>query len=65
MNAMLKIPSPERRTQHRLRTLLADLQAERDRRRGEWDKQALTIAVLQNDVAWLRREVAKHSSRLK
>jgi hypothetical protein len=65
MNAMLKVPSPERRTQHRLRILIADLQASRDRRRVEWDKQATTIAVLQNDVAWLRREVAKHGSRLK
>ena len=25
---------------------------------------ALAIAVLQNDIAWLRREVAKHSQRL-
>ena len=65
MNAVLKIPSPDRRTQYRLRALLADLLAARDRRRVEWDKQVMTIAVLKNDVAWLRREVAKHSSRLK
>jgi hypothetical protein len=62
---MPQVPSPERRTQQRLRMIITVLQADRDHRRDEWEKQAVTLAVLQNDVAWLRREVAKHSSRLK
>jgi hypothetical protein len=55
----------ERRTQHRLRGIITDLQTEHDRRQVQWEKQALAVALLQNDVAWLRQEVAKHRRRFK
>jgi hypothetical protein len=45
--------------------MITVLQADREHSREEWEKQALAVAVLQSDVAWLRREVAKHSSRLR
>jgi hypothetical protein len=45
--------------------IITVLQADRDHRRVDWEKQASAVAVLRHDVASLRREVAKLGSRFK
>jgi hypothetical protein len=63
---MPHVPAPDRRTQQRLRMIITVPQADREHRRIDAEMQAWRpSAVLQHDVAWLRREVAKHTSRLK